>query len=351
MRRGRPAGAASTTAQPLLLRRPEQLLERSLGDAFDVVARIDDQEVDRPDVAAGTDGRPEREDRAARRSCRCVSATSDARLRKVDELPQQVRGVERVAADRHRRGPSAHERDDALDVGDPCRPNLVFHADGLDLAQDGDPRLEIGAGGRARPGPASGAAPGRASARRTRPATPGRTTPVLHSGRRRLIYGIASAATPHGTPIGLDPDATSPAPRGASRPPGRGVGGSAAGTSVGGCASAWERPTREGIEEESLHAIRENRCASPAPSCWWLLPAAPAARPRRAGAQVQRRAAAPPSASAAASKGTVKIGIELPMSGGEAANGGPTANGVKLAMKQANAAGGIAGYQLEINPG
>ncbi|MGH2512957.1 MAG: branched-chain amino acid ABC transporter substrate-binding protein [Candidatus Limnocylindrales bacterium] len=47
--------------------------------------------------------------------------------------------------------------------------------------------------------------------------------------------------------------------------------------------------------------------------------------------------------------GTVKIGTELPMSGGETANGVPTANGVKLLISQLNAKGGVAGCKLDIN--
>jgi branched-chain amino acid transport system substrate-binding protein len=47
--------------------------------------------------------------------------------------------------------------------------------------------------------------------------------------------------------------------------------------------------------------------------------------------------------------GTVKIGTELPMSGGETANGVPTANGVKLLIAQLNAAGGVLGCKLDIN--
>jgi branched-chain amino acid transport system substrate-binding protein len=54
-------------------------------------------------------------------------------------------------------------------------------------------------------------------------------------------------------------------------------------------------------------------------------------------------------ASSGASKGTLKIGTELPMSGGETANGEPTANGVKLLVKQVNAAGGVDGYMLDVN--
>src|ERR1035437_2379741 len=46
--------------------------------------------------------------------------------------------------------------------------------------------------------------------------------------------------------------------------------------------------------------------------------------------------------------GTVKIGTEFPMSGGETANGVPAANGVKLLIAQVNAAGGVAGCKLDI---
>jgi branched-chain amino acid transport system substrate-binding protein len=52
---------------------------------------------------------------------------------------------------------------------------------------------------------------------------------------------------------------------------------------------------------------------------------------------------------ASASKGTLKIGIELPLSGGEVANGVPTKNGVLLAIQEANKAGGVGGYQIADN--
>jgi branched-chain amino acid transport system substrate-binding protein len=48
-------------------------------------------------------------------------------------------------------------------------------------------------------------------------------------------------------------------------------------------------------------------------------------------------------------KGTLKIGIALPLSGGEVANGEPTRNGAMLAIKQANDAGGVQGYTLADN--
>jgi branched-chain amino acid transport system substrate-binding protein len=52
---------------------------------------------------------------------------------------------------------------------------------------------------------------------------------------------------------------------------------------------------------------------------------------------------------ASASKGTLKIGIELPLSGGEVANGVPTKNGVLLAIQEANKAGGVGGYTIADN--
>jgi branched-chain amino acid transport system substrate-binding protein len=56
----------------------------------------------------------------------------------------------------------------------------------------------------------------------------------------------------------------------------------------------------------------------------------------------------PSTVPSAASKGTVKIGVELPLSGGEAPNGQPTLKGVTLAVNEANAKGGIGGYKLEL---
>lgn len=55
-----------------------------------------------------------------------------------------------------------------------------------------------------------------------------------------------------------------------------------------------------------------------------------------------------PSGSGRAS-GTVKIGVDLPLSGAEVANGVPTRQGVELAVKEANDAGGVGGYTVELN--
>jgi branched-chain amino acid transport system substrate-binding protein len=59
---------------------------------------------------------------------------------------------------------------------------------------------------------------------------------------------------------------------------------------------------------------------------------------------------AAPGDTAAPEKGTLKVGVTLPLSGGAAADGQPTLKGAQLAVDQANAAGGIGGYTLEILP-
>lgn len=46
---------------------------------------------------------------------------------------------------------------------------------------------------------------------------------------------------------------------------------------------------------------------------------------------------------------TIKIGVDLPLSGGEAPNGEPTRNGAQLAIDEANAAGGAGGYTLQLD--
>jgi len=59
---------------------------------------------------------------------------------------------------------------------------------------------------------------------------------------------------------------------------------------------------------------------------------------------------AAPSEGAAGAKGTLKVGVTLPLSGGAAADGQPTLKGAQLAVDQANEKGGIGGYKLEILP-
>jgi branched-chain amino acid transport system substrate-binding protein len=54
--------------------------------------------------------------------------------------------------------------------------------------------------------------------------------------------------------------------------------------------------------------------------------------------------------SAAATKGTLKVGVTLPLSGGAAADGQPTLKGAQLAVDQINEKGGVGGYKLELVP-
>jgi branched-chain amino acid transport system substrate-binding protein len=89
-------------------------------------------------------------------------------------------------------------------------------------------------------------------------------------------------------------------------------------------------------------------------------PAAPAATDTPAQAAAATDTAAPAAATdtpastggGTASGGTIKIAIDLPLSGGDASDGLPTRNGMQLAIDQANAKGGVtvAGqtYKLEM---
>lgn len=52
---------------------------------------------------------------------------------------------------------------------------------------------------------------------------------------------------------------------------------------------------------------------------------------------------------APSSRGTIKIGVTFPLSGGARADGGPALRGAELAIAEANAAGGVGGYTLELS--
>jgi branched-chain amino acid transport system substrate-binding protein len=54
-----------------------------------------------------------------------------------------------------------------------------------------------------------------------------------------------------------------------------------------------------------------------------------------------------PAGSANAAGGTIKIGVDFPLSGADAADGGPAANGVTLAVAEANKRGLPGGFKLE----
>ncbi len=54
--------------------------------------------------------------------------------------------------------------------------------------------------------------------------------------------------------------------------------------------------------------------------------------------------------STGASKGELKLGVTLPLSGGAAADGQPTLKGAQLAVDQINSAGGVDGYTIKLVP-
>ena len=103
-------------AQPLLLRRAKQLLDEGLGDAVGVVAGLDDQEVDGTDESAGRDRRSKGEHRPTH-DVSLRLGDDDTGLRQVDELAQEVRGVERLWP-ASIGPPSLAQGDDPVDVGD-----------------------------------------------------------------------------------------------------------------------------------------------------------------------------------------------------------------------------------------
>ena len=75
----------------------------------------------------------------------------------------------------------------------------------------------------------------------------------------------------------------------------------------------------------------------------------PGASSSGAAATSAASAAASAAASVAApTKGELKLGVTLPLSGQAAADGQPTLKGAQLAADQANAAGGIGGYSIKV---
>jgi hypothetical protein len=96
------------------------------------VAGIDDQQVDGPDKAAGHDRRSQGEDRPTH-DVSLRLGDDDTGLRQVDELAEEIRGIERALATIDPTVLIA-QGDDAVDIGDTGCSDQVFHADGSYLA-------------------------------------------------------------------------------------------------------------------------------------------------------------------------------------------------------------------------
>src|SRR3990172_522187 len=110
----------------LVGRRSEGLREEGPRHVVRVHVRCDDEEIDRADVAAGPYRGADREDRAAH-DLPSPFGDEDAGVRQVDQLPEQIRGIERrpgaAGAD-----PLATQGDELVDVRDPGCSDRVFHA-------------------------------------------------------------------------------------------------------------------------------------------------------------------------------------------------------------------------------
>ena len=93
---------------------------------------VDDHEIDGADETSGANGRSKGQDGPADHDALGLG-DEDTRLRKVDELAEKGRGVERsiVTVAGH---DAVTQDDDAVDVRYPGRSNQVFHAEGRNLA-------------------------------------------------------------------------------------------------------------------------------------------------------------------------------------------------------------------------
>ena len=89
--------------QPLLLADLIEFLQERLGDPVHVVLLVDDQEVDRADVPAGSNGRPEREDRAPDHDASRFG-DDDAGLREIHQLAHEIGCSERAVGTAHLHG-------------------------------------------------------------------------------------------------------------------------------------------------------------------------------------------------------------------------------------------------------
>jgi branched-chain amino acid transport system substrate-binding protein len=122
----------------------------------------------------------------------------------------------------------------------------------------------------------------------------------------------------------------------------------------GAAAPSLAAPASSAAPKPAASSPAASAAASAKPAASAAASGAASAKPAASAAASAKPAAsgaASPAAGAAvvAPGGTVTIGIELPMSGGEAANGVPTSDGVKLAVDQANAKSGMKyKYQVQI---
>ena len=93
---------------------------------------IDDQQVDGPDEAAGPDRWAEGQDGPTDDGPLCLG-DEDTGLRQIDELTQEIRGIERARVTVVTKVAAA-KGDDPIDIRDTGGSDQVFHAEGSYLA-------------------------------------------------------------------------------------------------------------------------------------------------------------------------------------------------------------------------
>ncbi len=194
LQRSRSMGSSGSSrldgAAALVARRPQQLLDERLGHEIDVVLRVDHEQIDGADVAAGPDGGSQRQHRAPGKLAATLGH-EDAGLGQVHELTQEIWRDPRIAPVGHEDG-LVRKRNEPIDVRDAGGADLVFHADGSIPRAEAQPVRDWRAtrSGTERPWKPAVEPPSGRRARRPRdrvrqPPTR-RPTEVLHSARRCL---------------------------------------------------------------------------------------------------------------------------------------------------------------------
>src|SRR6185503_2823981 len=174
----------------LVARRLEAFLDEACAHGVRCARRVDDEQIDDPDVAAGANRGSDREHGAAD-DVPLALGNQDGGVREEDELAEHIGGAERTG--RTVSQAIAAQCDESLDVGDAGRSDPVLHAAGCSLTVGGAVRFLAVVATVA--DQTAGFAGPREDARCASVSFPGRERPALQSVRRSLSYVIASAAT------------------------------------------------------------------------------------------------------------------------------------------------------------
>ena len=128
---GRPVGLLPRGCSPCCS--PSgRVLEERVGHSVGVMVGVDDQEIDRADETTCADRGSKGQDGPTHDDALCLG-DEDARLRQVDELAHEVRGIERARVTVDTKVCVA-QGDETIDIGDTGCSDQVFHAEGSYLA-------------------------------------------------------------------------------------------------------------------------------------------------------------------------------------------------------------------------